>query len=407
MAKLNVAVFYGSRTVEHDVSVVTALQWMDNADSEKYNLIPVYIDREGRWFTGEKLRDIGFYRKFDPAAATQVYMEPTGGSRALYPVKQGMLGGRRPIAEIDVAVPAVHGMNGEDGTLQGLFELMNLPYTSPGVLGSALGMDKIAMKLAFQGAGLPVLPYVWLERGAFEGNAEAEFDRIERALGYPVFVKPANLGSSIGINRADDRAALNEALAVAFSYDRRAVVEHGVSDPLEINCSALGIGADVRASFCEQPVSWKEFLTFDQKYLRGNTKGAKGGAVGTKGAEGSGAKGGGMENMQRLIPAPIGEELTAEVQRLTIEAFRLLDCRGVVRVDYIIEKATNALYINEINTVPGSFAFYLWEPTGLPYQQLIDAIISQALAAHREKGKNSYAYESGLLNKFQKGGAKG
>ncbi len=402
MGKLTVAVFFGSRTVEHDVSIVTALQWMDNANRDKYDLVPVYIDREGRWFTGERLRDIAFYRAFDPAAVTQVTLDPTFGSRALYPVKTSLFGGRKPVAVIDVAVPSVHGMNGEDGTLQGLLELCDIPYTSPGVLGSALGMDKIAMKMAFRGAGLPLLPFAWLERRAWEQQREEELTRIEGELGYPVYVKPANLGSSIGINRADDRAGLADALDVAFHYDRRAVVEQGLTDLVEVNCSALGFEGDVRASLCEQPVSWKEFLTFDQKYLRGGkTGGAKGGTKGT-----AGAKGGGMESMQRLIPAPIGDEMTAEVQRLTIEAFRLLDCRGVVRVDYLVNRADNSLYVNEINTVPGSFAFYLWEPTGLPYAQLIDALIDQALAAHREKGRNSFAFESGLLQKFQGGGAK-
>jgi D-alanine-D-alanine ligase len=391
MAKLNLAVIFGGRTVEHDVSIVTALQLMDNADREKYNLIPLYIHRDGKWYAGEKLRDIAFYRAFDADKVTQVYLEPTDGSRAVWPVRQptGLFaGGRKPVAEIDVAVPSGHGMNGEDGTLPGLLEMMNIPYTSPGVLGSALGMDKIAMKTTFTGAGLPVLPYASLERSRFTGERDAALDEIERALGYPVYVKPSNLGSSIGISRADDRAALSNALEVAFSYDRRAVVERGLTDCQEINCSALGFEGDVKASLCEQPVSWKEFLTFEEKYLRG----------------GKGGKGGGMENMQRLIPAPISEELTRRIQEMTIAAFRLLDCRGVVRVDYMIDKSNGALYINEINTVPGSFAFYLWEPAGIPYPKLIDIVVQKALEAHREKNKNSYAFDSDLLGMFKKGG---
>jgi D-alanine-D-alanine ligase len=399
MAKINLAVIFGGRTVEHDVSIVTALQFMDNASKEKYDLIPLYISRDGKWYFGEKLRDIEFYEKFDAAKVIQVYLEPTDGSRAVYPVNQpkGLFaGGRKALAEIDAVVPSIHGMNGEDGTLQGLLELMNIPYASPGVLGSALGMDKIAMKTAFSGAGLPLLPYASLERSRFGTQREAALEEIEKALSYPVYVKPSNLGSSIGISRADDRAGLVNALEVAFSYDRRAVIERGVSDLQEINCSAMGFEGDVKASFCEQPVSWKEFLTFEEKYLRGG-----------KSAKGSGAKGGGMENMQRLIPAPIGDEMTKRIQTLTIEAFRLLDCRGVVRVDFIIDKADGKLYINEINTVPGSFAFYLWEPAGVPYPKLIDTIVDKAFAAHKEKNKNNYAFDSSLLGKFKKGGAKG
>ena len=403
MPKLNLAVIYGSRTVEHDVSIVTALQFMDNADPQKYNLVPLYISRDGKWYTGEKLRDISFYQKFNAEEVTQVYLDATDGSRQVWPVAQpkGLFaGGRKPVAEIDAVVPSVHGMNGEDGTLQGLLELMNIPYTSPGVLGSAVGMDKIMMKTAFQGAGLPLLPWTSLERSRFSRERESALDDVEKALGYPVYVKPSNLGSSIGISRADDRAALANAMEVAFSYDRRAVVERGVMDCQEINCSAMGFEGDVKASLCEQPVSWKEFLTFEEKYLRGG-KGAKGGA--TKG----GAKGGGMENMQRMIPAPIPEEMTKRIQDLTVQAFRLLDCRGVVRVDFMIDRADGKLYINEINTVPGSFAFYLWEPAGVPYARLIDTIVEKAFEAHREKNNNNYAFDSSLLGKFKKGGAKG
>ncbi len=401
MSRMNLAVVFGGRSVEHDVSIVTALQLMDNADKDKYNLIPLYIDRGGKWYAGEKLRDIAFYREFNAEKVTQVYLEPTDGSRAVWPVKQpgGLFsGGRKPVAEIDAVIPAIHGMNGEDGTLQGLLELMNIPYTSPGVLGSALGMDKIAMKTAFTGAGLPVLPYVSLERSRFERERDAALDDTEKALGYPVYVKPANLGSSIGISRADNRQGLADALEVAFSYDRRAVVERGLTDCLEINCSALGFEGDVKASLCEQPVSWKEFLTFEEKYLRGG-KGGKGANV-----AGAGAKGGGMERMQRLIPAPISGELTRRIQDMTVRAFRLLDCRGVVRVDYMIDNTTGELYINEINTVPGSFAFYLWEPAGVPYAKLIDTIVEKALEAHREKNRNSYAFDSNLLGMFKKGG---
>lgn len=389
MAKRNLAVIFGGRTVEHDVSIVTALQLMDNADKGKYEVFPIYISREGKWYFGDRLRDIGFYEKFDPSQVTEVYLQPTHGSRGIYPVEsKGLFNkGRAPMAEFDVVVPSIHGMNGEDGTLQGLLELMDAPYTSPAVMGSALGMDKIAMKLAFRGAGLPIVPYVSLERSYFAEKRDSALDEVEQ-LGYPVYVKPSNLGSSIGISRADDRAALAQALEVAFHYDRRAVAERAVQDVQEINCSAMGFQGDVQVSLCEQPVSWKEFLTFDEKYLR----------------EGSGK---GMESMQRLIPAPISEEMTARIQALTEQAFRLLDCKGVVRVDYMIDKSTGELYINEINTVPGSFAFYLWEPKGVPYARLIDTIVESALAAHREKSMNTYAFDSSLIGKVKRGGAKG
>ena len=391
--KKNVAVIFGGRTCEHDVSIITAHQVLENADQNKYNLIPVYIDHEGHWFTGEKLMKLDFFQHFNPEEVTAVYLEPNGGSGALYPVhlKSGLLGvrERKPLVNIDVVLPSMHGMNGEDGTLQGLLELADLPYTSAGVMGSAVGMDKIAMRLLFKGAGFPVLDCYYAERGQYRTNPEAVLSAIEKALPeYPLFVKPANLGSSIGITRATDRDSLARAMEIAYHYDRRALVEKGI-DCVEINCSAMGMGDDVEVSLCEQPVTWEEFLNFDEKYL----KGAKGGSKG-------------MESLSRIVPAPIDEEMTQRIRALTGDIYQVLDCKGVVRIDFMIEKGTQQLYINEINTIPGSFAYYLWEPMGVSFTQLIDRIIDQAIRAHKEKNANSYAFESPILQQVA-GGAKG
>lgn len=394
--KQNLAVFFGGRTVEHDVSIITGNQLMDNADPSKYNVIPVYIARDGIWYTGEKLRDVNFYKNFDATNKTlkQVALLPTANRAELVEVnpKGGLFAAnkRAPI-KVDVAIPAMHGLHGEDGTLQGLFELANIPYASAGVVGSAVGMDKIVMKAAFKGNGFPVLDSTSFERTRWVQDPESVLDAIEGQLVYPLFVKPANLGSSIGINKAVDRESLRQAIDVAIAYDRRILVENGVSDLIEINCSCLGFGGRVRASVCEQPVTWKEFLTFEEKYMRG------------EGASKS------MESMARKIPAPIGEALTKQIQDLACAAFTALDCKGVVRIDFIYDTAAQKAYINEINTIPGSFAFYLWEPTGLPYAQLIDELVEIAKAAHAEKNASSYAFDSGVLNKAGRGakGAKG
>ena len=252
-------------------------------------------------------------------------------------------------------------------------------------VGSAVGMDKLAMRSLFRGCGFAVLDAVGFTRGEWEREEAAVLARIESALAYPLFVKPANLGSSIGISRAEDQAALREAIAVALSYDRRVLVEPAVKAPREVNCAVLGFDAEVRASVCEMPVSWEAFLSFEEKYLRGG-----------KGGKGAGGKAGGMETLGRKIPAPIGEEMTARIRSLAVDVFRALDCKGVVRIDFLLDG--NTVYVNEINTIPGSLAFYLWEPTGMPYAKLIDELVALALRAQAEKNRSVFAFDSNLLN---------
>jgi len=273
-------------------------------------------------------------------------------------------------------------MNGEDGTIQGLFEMCGVPYASAGVTASAVGMDKITMKHVFRGCNFPVLNDFAADRGVFTKDKNGVLDAIEQALVYPLFVKPANLGSSIGISKATDRKSLTFALEVAFKYDRRVLVEQAVTDLMEINCSCLGYGSDVEASVCEMPVSWEEFLSFDDKYMRGGKGGGKG-----------------MESLNRKIPAPISDELTAEIQDLSRKIFTALDCKGVVRIDYLYDKAQEKLFIGEINTVPGSFAFYLWEPLGVSFSQLIDRLVDIAFRAQKDKEMNCFAFDSAILNK--------
>lgn len=406
MAKLRMGVLFGGRACEHDVSIVSALQCMASIDDQQYEVIPVYIARDGTWYTGQKLRDLDFVRTFRPEAegVTRVYPDVTAGSGALLAIdrRKGLFGGGDTMsvaARMDVALPVFHGMNGEDGTIQGLLELMNIPYTSSGMIGSAVGMDKIVMREVFRGHGLPVLDAAWFTRDAWEKDADGELTRVEAALAYPVFVKPANLGSSIGISRANDRDALREAVEVALSYDRRVIVERAVEKPVEVNCSVLGFGADVTPSVCEMPDGWEEFLSFDEKYLRGG-KGAKDAGRGQSTT-------GGMETLRRKIPAPIGDAMTTRVQDMAADIFRLLDCKGVVRIDFMIDG--EALYVGEVNTIPGSLAFYLWEPMGISYPALIDRMVELAYRAHAEKNRSVFAYDSTILQQTVLGvkGAKG
>lgn len=388
---LNVLVFFGGRTVEHDVSVVTAQQLIQNMDKTKYKPIPVYITRDGDWFSGEKLNSIEAFKSFDKGdkEVTRVYLPANTRAKQLYrfnPRKKGLFGKESNVyTTVDCAIIAMHGLNGEDGTLQGLLELADIPYTSSGVLGSSAGMDKVLMKAVFLGAGLPVLPYVYFDRDEFLRDGDGIIERCESKLSYPMFVKPSNLGSSIGISKAHNKAELAEAIALAAEYDRRILVEIGIEAPKEINCSALGFGGNVRASVCEMPSNSDEFLTFSDKYLNGGKNQA------------------GMEALARRIPAPISDEMTARIQEMTVQVFKLMDCKGVVRIDYICDKELNELYINEINTIPGSFAFYLWEPLGIGYDALIDELISIAFTAYDDRKNNNFAYDSEIISGYANG----
>lgn len=394
---LNIAVFFGGKSSEHDVSVVTALQMMENLDKEKYRLFPIYITREGDWYTGDKLFNIDTYKNFDSGnkELTRCYLPANTRARQLFKFEQerGLFKkDSRIIASLDAAIIAMHGLNGEDGSLQGLLQLAELPFTSCGVLGSAAGMDKILMKSAFMGVGLPVLDYIYFDRGQLESCAEKFALEAENKFAYPMFVKPANLGSSIGISKARNREELIKAMEVAAHYDRRILIERGVDKLEEVNCSALGFGSEIAVSVCEMPVTWEEFLTYDEKYLRNSKSG--------------GAKQG-MQALSRQIPAPISAELTEKIQEYTRLVFQLFDCKGIIRIDYIIDKADGSLYINEINTIPGSFAFYLWEPSGISYKALLDKLIEYALKAFEDSKKSEYAYKSDILLNYGKGAKAG
>ena len=394
----NIGVIFGGVTCEHEVSIVTGLQLIENMDKTKYKVYPIYIHTDGEWYIGDKLLDPKIYEDFDTykSGLEKGYIPPT---------KQGFVIERKgfllknDFIKLDVVIPAMHGMNGEDGSLQGLLELANIPYTSSGILGASVGMDKILMKKVFESHIIPVLPYTYFIRDEWEKSKDVIIAQIEAVLKYPMFVKPSNLGSSIGISKATNREKLIEAIDVAVNYDERIIVENGVDNLTEVNCSALGRGDDVKVSVCEQPISWKEFLTFDEKYLNGGkTGGAKN--TGAKSARlkiGGAKSNSGMQNMSRKVPADITEEQTKEVKRLTEDVFKALNSKGVVRVDFIIDNDDGKVYVNEINTIPGSFAFYLWEYEGMEYRELIDKIIEYAEAENAEKNKNVYTYSSDII----------
>lgn len=393
MNKLQLGVMFGSRSCEHEVSIISAIQMMRAVDSQAYDVIPIYISKKGEWFTGDALMDIHTYTSFDENAKglRPVQLDLTAGSRALLSMEKGKgLFGRDQqlvLARLDCVIPVFHGMHGEDGTLQGLLEMCNIPYASSGVGASAMGMDKVYMKQFFRGCGFPVLPSCWYLRAEWEKNRAAVMDGIEQALPYPVFVKPASLGSSIGVTKAADRAALEDALELAFEFDRKVLVEQGLNEPLELNCSVLGYDGEAKASEIEMPLSGGDLLTFMDKYGSNSTKG--------------------MASLKRVLPAPIEPELRDYIQSLSVDIFKAMDCKGVVRIDYMFDAASQGLYITEINTIPGSLSFYLWEPCGVPYSRLIDQMVKYAMAAQQDKDDSNYAYTSDILSNISIGGKAG
>jgi D-alanine-D-alanine ligase len=385
MARLKVGVVFGGRSVEHDVSIITAHQVMDELASS-HEVVPIYITRDGKWLTAPALHDLDVYRRkrWDEIGEA-AFIPPDPAYKGLL-VPGGRLRGPRRIP-LDVVVPAIHGTYGEDGTLQGLLELADLPYTGSGVVGSALGMDKVAMKAAFKAAGLPVVPDALIDVARLDTDADAVVGSVEDALGYPVFVKPTHLGSSVGIARAADRDSLLAALDVARRYDHRVLVEKAMDGCIEVNCSVLG-GPDSppRVSVCEQPVPWQEFLTFSDKYMRG----AKG-------------KSQGMASLDRRIPAPISDALTKQVQENALVAFKAINAAGVARIDSFVDDKSGQTWVMEINTTPGSFAFYLWKESGLGFRELCKELIDIARAVHGRKSDLLFAFDSDILNAEAKG----
>ncbi len=387
--KLTVGVIFGSRSVEHDVSVVTAHQVMRVMDPARYDVVPIYIDREGAWFVGDPLRDISSFKANNVSEMLGIKEAALSSSTAfqglIVPPISGLVG-RNSLRKLDVVFPIVHGAHGEDGTIQGLCELVDLPYVGCGVMASAIAIDKPMTKAVLAQAGIGVLDGLTVTRQAWINDREAVLDRIESKFNYPVFVKPATLGSSIGIARVIDRDALGNHLDVAANFDQRILIEAAAEGMIEINCSVLGNDEVVRASVCEQPITFEDFLTYEEKYMR---------------------EGGGMKGAERKIPAPLSDDLTARIRQEAVDAFKAIGGRGIARVDFLVKEETGEVYCNEINTMPGSLAFYLWEAEGMAPRALVDELIALALESHAQKRQTQYNYKTGLVAHAAARGLKG
>ncbi|MDE7411321.1 MAG: D-alanine--D-alanine ligase [Paramuribaculum sp.] len=386
--KTNIGVFFGGCSTEHEISVISASQAMNAIDRSVYDVTPVYITKQGVWYTGEALLDVANYRDV-PALlkqCRQVYMQPTRGDYNLYLVKKPLFGSA-VAAHLDVVIPILHGSYGEDGTFEGILDAIGISYAGCNVLASANGMDKITMKMILQACDIPVVDYVWFTDKQWFDSRDMLIDKIESSLGYPVIIKPANLGSSVGIGRAADRDTLVERVSEAEKYSSRIIVEHMVENLHEVNCSVLGDCDDYQTSVCEEPIKSGEILSYEDKYM-GGSKGAKG-----------------MQASQKRIPADLPVEVSNRIRFLAGETFRVLSCHGVSRVDVIIDADTDEIYVNEINTIPGSLSFYLWEATGIPFDKLMDTLVKLALKRKREQQLKTISYDQNIF--ALGGGSKG
>ncbi len=387
--KTVVGVVFGGRSVEHDVSVVTGQQIMRAFPPERYEVVPIYIDRDGRWFTGEALKDLKTFQEDvrNVSGVLPITLSPDVRQHGLIvnPLPSGLLAKPQPL-RLDVIFPAIHGSHGEDGTLQGLLELADIPYAGCGVLASAVANDKWLTKIVLKQHDIPVVDGLCFSRHEWEEEPDALIEQIKGRFPYPVFIKPATLGSSIGIGRADNDALLRASIDVAASLDRRIIIEPAILDCVEINGAVLGDDHQLRASVLEQPVSWEEFLTYEEKYLRG---------------------GEGMKSADRIIPAPLEPALTEQIQDTAMRAFRAIDGRGIARIDFLVRPDTGEIFLNEINTLPGSLSFYLWQDTGLSGAELVEALVKIGRDAHAEKRRNTYNYRTNLIALSASRGLKG
>lgn len=395
--KIKVAVLFGGKSAEHDISIISAIQAINSIPTDKYAPFPIYISKTGEMFYGDDTGRIEAYRDI-PALigrSERVSLVRQGGKVKL--IRSDCNPKRAEITEIDMAFPIVHGTNVEDGTLQGYLRLLDIPFAGCDVTASAVGMDKYVSKIILKECSIPVLDCIRLSSGEYRENVNASILSIEEKIGYPVIVKPINCGSSIGISKAESRDELLEALDEAFSYSEFIITERAVVSLREINCSVLGDCYTAEASECEEPISGDKILSFKDKYLSG------GGKTPSK-AEGASE---GMASLKRIIPAPIPSELREEIRDMAVRVFKALNCAGVARIDFLLDTDTGKVYFNEINTIPGSLSFYLWEPLGVKYPQLLDRILSLALARYRKEASITYSFESSVLSGISLSGAKG
>lgn len=393
--KIKLGVIFGGESVEHEISIITAIQAMNSLDQDKYEIIPIYISKDRIWYTGKMLMELDVYKDFNELKRYANKVTLVKDEDGFYLMKtKGMF--HRKLQELDIVFPIVHGKGVEDGSLAGFLETIGIPYVGPSMLGAALGQDKVVMKQVMEANNIPVPKYTWFYDTEYLNNSKNILDNIKK-LGYPVIVKPANLGSSIGITVVKEEKDIISAIDEAINYDNKIVVEKVIDNLLEVNCSVTGNYEYQEASVIDEIIPKHDFLTFNDKYL-GNAKKGKL-KMPLKGSKGSK----GMAATDRIIPARISEKLANEVTKLAKETFVALNLKGIARIDFLLDKKNEKIYVNEPNTIPGSLAFYLWAPKGVSYEALLDDAIKTAIKEYKNNAKKTTSFESNVLSNFGNG----
>lgn len=397
--RIRVGVIFGGETVEHEVSVISAVQAMTKMDQEKYEIIPIYITKEGEWYTGDMLRDIDYYQDLDllKKYAKNVVLYKRKGAFILQ--TKGFF--KKIVKELDVAFPIVHGTNVEDGVLQGYLQTIGIPFVGPDTYAAVVGQDKLYMKSIWSLEKLPMTEFVWFYDSEYRNGKEEVIKRVNK-LKYPVIVKPVSTGSSVGIKVVKKREELEEAIDEAIQYDHKIIVEEVVGNLKEVNISVLGNSDNVSLSEIEEVLPSHDFLTYEDKYVgNGKIKGKGSFKQPIKTSKG-------MLSASRKLPADLTAKMRKEIEEVAEKAFKSLGSSGCCRIDFLIDEKAKKVYINEINSIPGSLAFYLWEAKGVNYTSLLDDMINIAVKDYKKRCSKTHSFNSNILAGFrQNGGLKG
>ena len=404
--KIKLGVFFGGKSVEHEISIITMNQAINSINLDKYEIVPIYIAKNGALYTGDDLLDLYSFKDMDVLLKRcyKVAVINDGDSVKVvrYPTP---LIGKKVLNTIDVAFPIVHGTNAEDGTIAGFLNLLNIPYVGPDIVSSGVGMDKILQKKILRESGISVVDYYSFYSMEYMKDDDFILKEIHNKISYPMIVKPGNLGSSVGIKKVNDRNELQDAIEYAMEFSDRIIVEKAVENLKEVNCSVIGNYADTKASLCEEPFFSDEILSYMDKYVgNGNSKGGTiGGKAGATKINSSKNSFGDIAG--KKLPADISKDMTEEVQNTAKEVFKILGCSGVARIDFLIDTKTDKLYVNEINTIPGALSYYLWEASGVSFDKELDEIIDIAIKKYNEREKLNFSYDQNIF--ALQGGMKG
>ena len=388
--KIKLGVIFGGETVEHEVSIISAIQAMKNIDDEKYEIIPIYITKDREWYTGNILKDIEVYQDIDMIKrfCSNVVLYYKNGKYVLQK-KNGLF--RKEIKEVDIVFPVVHGTNVEDGVLQGYLETIGIPFVGPNVYAAVAGQDKSIMKDIWKNANLPMTEYFSFYDVDYNQDSD-EIIKKAKKIGFPVIVKPASTGSSVGISVCENEDDLKEAIEDAINYDNKIIIEEVVKNLKEVNIAVMGNYENQTVSEIEEVLSSNKFLTYQDKYI-GNSKGSK-----LKGGKTTSSKG--MASTSRKLPADLDKKTRETIEEVAVKAFKVLGSSGNSRIDFLIDSKTNKVYINEINSIPGSLAFYLWDAKNIDFKTLLDDMINIGIKDYKKRISKTHSFDTNILEGF-------